>query len=130
MTETIANFLQVLACYQCVYGKEPCEYLPKDDMALCTHYKWRADEIINKWQSADVIEGEDPDVLIVHDTVYVKRIICKDCKHWSKYMAGLGTCDKLKTDMGEYSYCCYGEVKEEDEREIEREIKALRLGEE
>ena len=45
------------------------------------------------------------------DVVEVVR--CGECKHWSKYMAGLGTCDKLKTDMGERSYCCYGEVKDE-----------------
>ena len=63
--------------------------------------------------SAHFNNGEDPDVLIVHGTEYVRRINCKECEHWSKYMAGLGTCDKLKTDMGGHAYCCYGEAKDE-----------------
>ena len=83
--------------------------------------------------SAHFNNGEDPDVLVVHGTEYVKTVQCKDCIHWSRFMAGLGTCDKLITDMGEDSYCCYGESDEidrETEQEIEREIKALRKGEE
>ena len=47
MSETVANILQVLACYQCLYGKEPCEYLPEDDTALCTHYKWRYEQLFD-----------------------------------------------------------------------------------
>ena len=47
MSETVANFIQALACYQCVYGKEPCEYLPKDDTELCTHYKWRYEQLFD-----------------------------------------------------------------------------------
>ena len=37
---------------------------------------------------------------------------CKDCKHWSEYMEGIGVCDKLKTDTGEEVFCSYGESKD------------------
>ena len=44
------------------------------------------------------------------DVVEVVR--CKDCKHWSEYMEGIGVCDKLKTDTGEGVFCSYGESKD------------------
>lgn len=58
MSDTVANILQVFACYQCVYGKEPCEYLPKDDTELCTHYKWRYEQLFDGEEQGEEQEHE------------------------------------------------------------------------
>lgn len=73
--------------------------------------------------SAHFTHGEDPDVLVVHGVKFVKVINCKDCKHWREFMAGLGVCDKLKTDMDGSSYCNHGEQSEQSEEVKDNERK-------
>ena len=78
-----------------------------------------ADEAIQIWEEKDYIRLSKQeqqakkmlDELPSADVVKVVR--CKDCKHWREFMAGLGVCDKLKTDMDGSSYCNYGEQSEE-----------------
>lgn len=53
-----------------------------------------------------------PAHLVVNGIEYWPIVQCKGCKYWSEYMQGLGTCDKLKTDINEHAFCSYGERKE------------------
>lgn len=59
--------------------------------------------------SAIIPKDKEPAVLMCNGTEYLPMIKCKECKHWSEYMAGIGVCDKLKTDTGEEVFCSYGE---------------------
>lgn len=55
---TIADFIQMFACYQCVYGKEPCEYLPEDESELCTHYKWKDEQLLNEIKEQEHVNAD------------------------------------------------------------------------
>ena len=116
------------------------DYIKRED-ALDACYE----ETSSKWSTKE--ETEEGKIIAgvirsIPSADVVEVVRCKDCKHWREYMAGLGACDKLKTDMDGSSYCNHGEhseevkdneldfLDEESEHEIERQIKALRRGEE